>query len=171
MEREELINERNRLFKSLKGQYVERAERNEKLKIVYLIICVSLLALIVIDFIQGSFWDKDEIISKIMMAIVLVVGVFSYISTNRIVKAGNAQDFLAIYDRNNRIWYLITVVLTALIVGLKIMDKGFDKGAAVASILFVAAVTGCFLWDKFFSRKGKEIRRLRELVQMPHDNP
>ena len=169
MEREELINEKNRLFNRLRNEMSEQANKSEILFWIFCVSSVLYLIFVVSDYFAEPFDIRDTIYFITVFVTTSVLLFYNTTLNKKVAKTDNAQDFLAVYNKYNKVrnWLFIAFFTTLLVT--KAVWIGFSKDDLINNVLLVGIITLLFL-GVFFSRQRKDIKRLRELVQETSQN-
>lgn len=90
---------------------------------------------------------------------------YHMIFTKKIAKSDNAQDLLANYDKYVKTGNWIFPIIFTLFTVFTIATTGYSNDIIVVVLIIAAILIVWFLCVKFFSRRVKKIKRLRELLQ------
>lgn len=134
MEQKEKINEST--FECLKGQYANQA----KVKTI----CFILLLLIngIMFFMEWihRFGMRGQIVFCVVFALCLVLFVLTMIRDSRLAKAGNAQDFLAHYDKTAKWekWIYVYALFVLIVMVVSVIVN--PQMSSVLSLFLVSSV-------------------------------
>lgn len=157
MEPQELINERNELFESLKIWFSKSAKVRS---IAFVIFCL-LTGLCIFSAIIGHI---DWFIGIVCCIIFLVAGIHDMIWYPKLAKANDAQEFLTIYDKKRKIEKWTTLICTLLIIAFIIVPVVISK-VDIKIFLLPGALLCLVLAELWDDPRKRDIERLRELVQ------
>ena len=159
MEQEELINEKNELFESFKREFSKRARISP---IEFVIICLF-VGLFIYSAVRGNMNWLSCTIGSILL---LGAGCYDLIWLNKITKAGNAQEFLTLHDKNRKVYKWMLIISLILLIVIFTIEFISDKD--MGSLIWFGALLVLSIilrpWQDPYKDK-KDIERLRKLVQ------
>ena len=155
MEPQELTNEKNELFESLKSKFAKLAKPKSLLYCLFgLILGIKLL--------YDTFHHAaivDQLIIAVLFFFYVLLGVVWINWYHKIAKTDNAQEFLTIYNKKKIIEIITTIFGLLVLVGIIIsMIKDFPLDIPLIFTLIAIAVL-------MPTVKKNEVEKLRELVQ------
>ena len=166
MEQEELIQERDVLFESLKSGFSELFRKN---RILFVTFCL-IIGILVFGAIDGSIYWLGCLACCIF---ILIPVCHNMISFNKLAKAENAQDFLSMLDEYRKIskWMNIAYIPLGLIVIIMCLISRKPDFNDVSWIIIFTAFYFALSWfgsNAFGARdtrdqRNNDIARLREI--------
>ena len=161
MEREDLINEKNELFKKLKSESAKQAKTD---LIGLTIVCL----LIAVHIIYGAI-NHSDIMVQAFFTFLFFCGFIEIVHKlnwrGKVVKADNAQDFLTIYAKNKIITNWIDIILISIFMILFFV-KELTRGSLAELLIIIIGVPLLYFITRGLSDNPKnDINRLRELTQ------
>ncbi len=155
MEPQELTNEKNELFESLKRKFAKLAKPKSLLFCLFgLILGIKLL--------YDTFHHAaivDQLIISVLFFIYVLIGAVWINWYHKIAKTGNAQEFLTIYNKKKIIEIISIIFGSLVLVGILIpviKDFPFDLPFLITLIAIAVLMPPV---------QKNEIERLRELVR------
>ena len=156
MEPQELINERNELFESIKRWFSKEVKPRS---ILFCFFCLILGCMLLYETFHHAV-IIDQLIFSIMYVLCVIIGIICITWYNKISKADNALDLLAIYEKNKKIETCITVYsLLVVILAIVSIIRTLSLGSLLGIMLISPAI---FIPTK---KQKDEIEQLRKLVQ------
>ena len=153
MEPQELTNEKNELFESLKSRFAKGVKPRS---ILYCLFCLILgCVLLYKTFHHAAI--VDQLLYSVMYVLFVIIGCVYITWYNKIAKVDNALDLLAIYDKNKKIESCV-MIYWVLVMGIVSITTNLSIGVPIilmqiAPVIFMPT-----------NKRRNEIERLRELV-------
>ncbi len=159
MEPQELINERNELFESIKSDFAKQA----KLRTIGFCIFCLLLGFFFFCLIIGMTHDvsiKEQVFFVVMLPLCIILGVIYKNRNSKMANADSAQDLLAVYDKHKKIDMCLIAYGVAILLAILITIRDSSS----ISILFVIMLIVATIYVPSLKQTNK-INQLRELMQ------
>ena len=155
METKELTNEKNELFESLKRWFAKEVKPRS---IIFCFFCLIMGCMLLYETFHGAA-IIDQLIFSVMYFLCVIIGSICITWYNKIAKADNALDLLAIYDKNKKIETCVTVYcLLVVILAIVSIIRTLSIGSLLGIMLLSPAI---FVPTK---KQKDEIEKLRKLI-------
>ena len=121
MEHNEKTNEIDRLFERVRSEFTKRAKAKTVIFFLFILILASYVIMLAVQHADMM----EQLIYSLMFCLSVAMGSCYMTWFNKLTKADNAQDFLAIYDKNKKMekWLIAYALIFLAAVVISIVSE------------------------------------------------